>query len=81
MIKNDIIEKIFSAVRENDELPEHVTSSIYEVLHRTEELEAKEPALKQLLEQISDYDPHGDVGCFGGGTSLAAILNTVKRLL
>jgi hypothetical protein len=80
MIQLDLINKIYTEAQGNDELPEHVASSIYEVLNITENLKGKEASLNQLLEQIREYDPHADIGCFGGGVSLTTIIKTINSL-
>jgi hypothetical protein len=38
------------------------------------------PLLARLLQQLEEYDPYADTGCFCGGASPAAVRETLNRL-
>lgn len=62
--ERDLPLEFLAAVEGLDTLPPHGDTSL----------------LETLLLQLQEYDPYAGCGCFGGGTTPAAIQDTLNRL-
>ena len=76
-----MLQKLKKAARtahEERDLPTEILMAIEGIHTLTSPPDSSLPAT--LLQQLEEYDPYAGTGCFCGGTSLAAIKETVARI-
>ncbi len=76
----ELMNKILIAARSHEELPDTVADQIVRLALLPERLAGKGDLLHSLLDQLGDYDPYAGVGCFGSGTTLEQIRQTLAEI-
>lgn len=77
----ELLRKAVHALRREGEFPLWLLSKVDQVLEHPERHAGKAPLFERLVSELNDYDPYAGAGCFGGGTSAAAIQATLRELL
>ena len=76
----ELMSRILIAARSHDDLPYPVVEEIVGLATFPERLAGKGELLETLLRQLDDYDPYAGVGCFGSGTTLERIRQTLGEI-
>ena len=76
----ELMNRVLIAARSHEDLPETVTDQIVRLAQLPERLAGRGHLLQTLLDQLADYDPYAGVGCFGSGTTLEQIRQTLAEI-
>ena len=77
---SELIERLLVTARNHEDLPGEIVDAVTALRDAPERLEGRDALLLTLLDQLNEYDPYAGVGCFGGGSSLEDIRQTLARL-